>query len=254
MSELNRDLIIRAAGYLQHAKHGTAFTGAGISVESGIPPFRGKGGLWNRINPALLEIDYFRREPKKAWELLKKLFYEGFGNAQPNKAHFALSAMESAGFLQSVITQNIDHLHQDAGSRHVFEYHGTYKILLCTNCDSRFPVGSVSLDSIPPFCPYCSGILKPDFVFFGEPIPEPTGMRSFIEGEKSDVMLVIGSTGEVHPASLIPRMAKQNGAKIIEVNTQESTFTADITDLFLKGKATVVMHALSDELGLKLNS
>lgn len=237
-----------AAEIIKKAKRVTAFTGAGISVESGIPPFRGKNGLWTKYDPGLLDIHYFLNHPKEAWQLIKEIFYDFFGKARPNAAHYALFEMEQKGWLDAIITQNIDHLHQDAGSRNVYEFHGTSRYLKCLKCRRRFPVAEVDWVQMPPVCRHCGGLLKPDFVFFGEAIPEPAHTQSFLEAEKSDVFLVIGTTGEVTPACLIPRMAWQNHAKIIEVNTLESAYTNDITDIFLQGTATQVMKKLLETM------
>ncbi len=131
-------MIEEAAKLIKNAKHVTAFTGAGISVESGIPPFRGENGLWSKFDPLFLDINYFRQNPLKSWKLIKEIFYDFFGKAEPNSAHTALAEMEKSGYLNSVITQNIDNLHQTAGSKNVFEFHGTSKNLICTNCDKIY--------------------------------------------------------------------------------------------------------------------
>jgi NAD-dependent deacetylase len=231
-------MIERAAEIISNARHVTAFTGAGISVESGIPPFRGPNGLWNKYDPKFLDIYYFNRDPEKSWKLIKEIFYDFFGKAKPNAAHFALAELEKLGLLKAIITQNIDNLHQEAGSQTVYEFHGNSRQLTCTNCGAIYPASEKLLETLPPRCEKCGGILKPDFIFFGEPIPEPARSKSFEEAELADVFLVIGTTGEIMPASLIPREAKSNGATIIEINTEPSNYTYEITDVFLKGKAT----------------
>ncbi len=238
----------KAAEMIVNARHVTAFTGAGISVESGIPPFRGKGGLWSKYDPIFLEINYFHTHPKESWKLIKEIFYDFFGKAQPNEAHRVLAWMEQQGLLQAVITQNIDNLHQEAGSQTVYEFHGNSQKLVCTVCQRVYPVKEISLQQLPPKCPVCGGLLKPDFVFFGEPIPEPANSRSFREAEIADVFLLIGTSGEIMPAALIPQMAKSHGAKIIEVNTEPSHYTHHITDVFLRGKATESMRKLREAI------
>lgn len=230
----------KAAEMILNAERITAFSGAGISVESGIPPFRGKNGLWSKYNPIFLEIDYFLNNPKKSWELIKEIFYDFFGKAKPNAAHFALAKMESSKWLNSIITQNIDDLHQQAGSKTVYEFHGTSKNLICTKCSQKFPVSEIGLNELPPCCPACNGLLKPDFVFFGEPIPEFAMTNSIRAAETSQVFIVIGTTGEIMPASTIPFTAKENGAKIIEMNIEPSNYTKRISDIFLQGKASQV--------------
>jgi len=239
-----------AAEKIQQAKRVVGFTGAGISVESGIPPFRGPEGLWSKYDPIFLDIGYFHQHPEKSWVLIKEIFYDFFGKAKPNAAHIALAEMEKNSLAQAVITQNIDNLHQEAGSRNVYEFHGTSKRLVCSQCGSKKEVEEVDLTTLPPRCEKCGGVLRPDFVFFGEPIPEPANSLSFREAQIADVFLVIGTTGEIMPASMVPLAAKQNGAVIIEVNTETTRFTHEITDIFIQGKATTVMAALLDELGI----
>ncbi|RLD09520.1 RNA polymerase subunit sigma [candidate division KSB1 bacterium] len=239
---------LKAARILKNAKYAVAFTGAGISVESGIPPFRGENGLWSKYDPTFLDISYFRRNPKESWKLIKEIFYDFFGNAQPNAAHKVLADLEAKGIIKSVITQNIDHLHQLAGSKIVYEFHGTSKYLICEQCHYRVDASEVSLDELPPLCPKCNGILRPDFVFFGEPIPEPANSRSFQEAERADVFLVVGTTGEIMPAALVPHLAQQKGATIIEVNPAESEYTQSITHIHLKDKATVAMQKLAQAI------
>lgn len=242
-------MISRAASVIRKARHVTAFTGAGISVESGIPPFRGKDGLWNKYDPSFLDIGYFNRNPEKSWRLIKEIFYDFFGSAGPNKGHFALAEMEKRGFVKAVITQNIDNLHQKAGSMKVYELHGTSRTLTCMSCSGIYEAAKIDLAQLPPKCPACSGgILKPDFVFFGEPLPQFDYSHAIEEANLADVFLVIGTTGEIMPASVIPHIAKRNGATIIEVNPEGSSYQSTITDIFLRGKAGVVLPELMDEL------
>jgi len=241
--------IEQAAKIIKQAKRVTAFTGAGISVESGIPPFRGEDGLWSKYDPRLFDISFFKSNTKKSWELIRNVFFESFGDAEPNRAHTGLAEMEQEGYLAAIITQNIDNLHQKAGSRTVYEFHGNSRRLVCLDCGNKVAVTEVALENLPPHCEECGGIYKPDFVFFGEPIPEPARSKSFRESEIADVFLVIGSTGEVAPASQIPFLAKYNGAQIIEINIKHSNFTNDITDIFLEGKASVIVDKLVKQPG-----
>lgn len=231
----------QAVELIKNSPHTTAFTGAGISVESGIPPFRGKNGLWSKIDPVFLDTSYFYKYPEKSWRLIKDIFYDSFAKVKPNNAHYALAELENKGLLDVIITQNIDDLHQKAGSKEVIEFHGTCQRLVCTNCGRQFTAAEELLSILPPKCKNCSGILKPDFVFFGEPISEAARTRSFNEAEIADVFILIGTTGEIQPASMIPIVAKNNGAKIIEINTEDSNYTSSITDVFLKGKAAEMM-------------
>jgi NAD-dependent deacetylase len=242
------EILVLAAQRLKKAKRAVAFTGAGISVESGIPPFRGKGGLWSKYNPDILDIRNFYEQPEKSWQVIKEIFYDHFNNAQPNAAHIALAKMESDGLLQAVITQNIDNLHQDAGSKTVLEYHGSTHRLVCLSCHSVYQFSTEMFDHIPPRCKKCGTILKPDMVFFGEGIPFAVHQKAMEETVNSDVWLVIGTTGEVMPACNLPIEAKDNGATIIEINIRPSHFTQRITDLLLQGKATEMTAALYETL------
>ena len=239
-----------AVNLLEKSGYTTAFTGAGISVESGIPPFRGKEGLWSKYNPVVLDIDYFHTHPKESWSVIKEIFYDFFGKAKPNDAHYALAKMEKAGLLKNVITQNIDNLHQEAGSREVYEFHGNSRELVCTKCNKRYNVEELDFDNLPVTCPACGGLIKPDFIFFGEGIPSLAYQKSIEAAESADVFILIGTTGEIMPASQIPILAKNNGAKIIEINIEPSNYTYNITDIFLQGKATEMMNRLVKELKL----
>lgn len=242
------EAIKQAAQILAKARHITAFTGAGISVESGIPPFRGPRGLWSKYDPVVLDLSYFRQNSHHAWQIIREIFYDFFGKARPNQAHNVLARLEKQGNLKAIITQNIDNLHQESGSTTVYEFHGTAQSLTCQQCGKNFRRRAVSFETVPVLCPECNGLLKPDFIFFGESIPQKALAASLREAEIADVFLLVGTTGEVMPASMIPPQAKQNGAKIIEVNTEESNYTRSITDVFLKGKATGVFEALEKEL------
>ena len=241
-------MIQKAVDLIKNAGRVTAFTGAGISVESGIPPFRGENGLWNKYDPTFLNINYFHSNPLGSWKLIKEIFYDFFGEATPNKAHYGLAEMEKAGFLDAIITQNIDNLHQKGGSRKIFEFHGNSRNLICVSCGVKYPVTEIGLDNLPPECLNCGAVLKPDFIFFGEAIPEPARTNSFREAEISDLFILIGTTGEVIPASSIPFLAKENGAKIIEININKSSYTERITDVFLQGKAAEMTFSLVKKL------
>jgi len=242
------NLIEEAAKLIKKSDHTIAFTGAGISVESGIPPFRGEHGLWNKYNPEVLDLNYFIENPVKSWSFIREIFYDFFADTKPNPAHFVLAEMEKVGFLKSIITQNIDNLHQEAGSGTVHEFHGNSKTLICLKCGSRYRASEFNFKNIPPKCKNDDEVLKPDFIFFGEGIPPDTYKNSFAEAEKADVCLVIGSTGEVMPASLVPQTAKETGAVIIEINPEETSYTRQITDIHLKGKAGEILVELGKYL------
>ncbi len=221
---MDESRIGEAASLLRSARYLTAFTGAGISVESGIPPFRGPDGLWSRHDPRMLELSYFRSHPVECWGVLRELFYEHLAQARPNEAHRVLARWESRGLLKAVITQNIDNLHSLAGSRKVIEFHGHTRTLSCLGCGQSVGASGVDLAHLPPRCA-CAGVLKPDVVFFGEDIPLRVRLEADEAIERTDVLLVIGSTGEVYPAASLPFRAAELGARIIEINPAPSSFT-----------------------------
>ncbi|MFP4266393.1 MAG: SIR2 family NAD-dependent protein deacylase [Spirochaetaceae bacterium] len=243
-------VIEQAVNKISEAAWCTAFTGAGISVESGVPPFRGENGLWNTYDPSILELDYFYKNPEKSWPVIKEIFYRHFTKAQPNEAHLLLAKMEKEGILRTLITQNIDDLHYRAGSRNVVEYHGNSRQLVCTSCGKKSAVSEEIISANPPTCE-CGGIYKPDFIFFGESIPFEALEESGKVVEKTDCMILIGTTGEVYPAAMIPFEASRRGATIIEINPQPSNYTEDITDIHIPRKAGEAGRILQEALGLK---
>jgi NAD-dependent deacetylase len=213
-----------------------ALTGAGISVESGIPDFRSPGGLWERFDPMeYAHIQAFRRNPAKVWTLLKEMDAT-ITSARPNAAHYALAALEARGLLLGIITQNVDNLHQAAGSKRVVEYHGNALRFICDTCKGQHPRESLDFDHTPLYC-LCGGLIRPDVVFFGEPIPEAAQAAAQELAETGDLLLVIGTSGEVAPASYLPYTAKQGGALIVENNLSPTSLSRNLTDYFLPGKA-----------------
>ncbi|ADQ15690.1 SIR2 family NAD-dependent protein deacylase [Halanaerobium hydrogeniformans] len=243
-----------AADLIQKSKHITAFTGAGISVQSGIPDFRSKNGLWDNYEPEIFSINYLKQKPKKTWHAIKQIYYEFFNGSQPNLAHRVLAEMEKNNLLDSIITQNIDSLHQEAGSINVIEYHGNSKKTICLDCGAQFNDLKNLLSEIPPFCSDCGGILKPDFIFFGESVSQKAHELAYLEAKRADLFIIIGTTGDVYPAARIPFYAKDNGAKIIEINIKKSNYSDKITKIFLENKAVNAMEKLAFELSISLKS
>ena len=243
--------IKKAAKLLKTANFAVAFTGAGISVESGIPPFRGPTGLWSKYDPTILDLFHFQNFPEESWPIIKEIFYDFWESAKPNPAHIGLAELGTKGIIKEIITQNIDNLHQKAGSKIVHEFHGTLKTLTCLECFHNFKYTSILLDTLPARCPDCQGLLKPNFIFFNEAIPESAKMLSIEAVAKADLILVIGTMGEVMPACQLPYLAKKkNNAVIIEINIEESNFTRKITDVFLKGKAGEILPLLIKNISL----
>lgn len=233
----------QAAQALERARNLVAFTGAGISVESGIPTFRGPTGLWSRYSPEILDIDFFMRNPEHSWRNIKEIFYDFMQNTRPNDGHAFLAWLEAHRHLRGIVTQNIDNLHQSAGSRNVIEFHGTASRLECTKCRFHFNAKDIDLQTRIPECPECGGVLKPDFVFFGEPIPAKAYKQSVELCRSADCMLIIGTTGEIMPASQLPYLAPET-CTFIEINIEPSRYTESLTDFFLQEKVTVAAQKL----------
>jgi len=243
MTSLN-SLIEQAAGACAKARRGVALTGAGISVESGIPPFRGKGGLWEKIDPMkYAHISALENNPVEVWEVLFMGITEVLTTARPNAGHLGLSRLEQLGVVQTIITQNVDGLHQAAGSSDVVEFHGTHTVLRCMRCRKRYDWKSVSVHSLPPECT-CGAYLRPDVILFGEAIDEGILQRSQMVSAACDVMLVVGTSATVEPAAYMPIIAKQAGAFVIEINPEPTPLTRNISDLTLLGPAGEIMDKM----------
>ena len=239
-----KELIKRAVENLAAAANVAALTGAGISVESGIPPFRGKGGLWERIDPMeFAHIDAFMRDPVKVWKALVREMKERVDRAKPNDGHKGLAKLEARDKLKTIITQNIDGLHQAAGNTDVIEYHGTFAWQRCMDCHKKYETRKVDISQIPPRCA-CGGILRPDIIFYGEMIPAQALRRSRQAAADCDLMLVVGASAEAQPAARIPVIAKDNGAKIVEINPERTPLTDEISDYLIMGGAGEVMHRI----------
>ncbi|KAA0006688.1 MAG: NAD-dependent deacylase [Thermoplasmata archaeon] len=226
---------------IKNAKIVVALTGAGISTESGIPDFRSKDGLWSKFNmDEYGHIDNIISNPAKVWKMLRSLIND-LRKAEPNPAHIALAKMEEMGYLHAIITQNVDSLHQRAGSKNVIEFHGNFREAICLQCRKIYPI-EYALEQKIPRCE-CGGLLKPNAVFFGEPIERDVLIKSFGYAENCDVMLVVGTSAMVYPAVQLPAMAKQNGAMIVEIN-KEPSMIAGIADYSFYGKAGEILPKL----------
>lgn len=242
------DLIQQASEDLVAANHVVALTGAGISIDSGIPPFRGKGGLWERFDPMeIAHIDAFLKDPAKVWNILVKEMKEIVDKAQPNDGHNGLVKLEKMNKLQTVITQNIDGLHQAAGNTDVIEFHGNFAWQRCMDCSKKYETRDVDVSEIPPRCD-CGGILRPNAVLFGEMIPSGALWRSRQVATDCDLMLVVGTSAVVQPAALMPVIAKETGAKVVEINPEQTPLTGEISDYLIRGKAGDVMNRIVEEM------
>jgi NAD-dependent deacetylase len=243
VARARREVLRRAAEVLRDRGNAVALTGAGISIESGIPAFRGTQGMWAKYDPMeYASIGAFFRDPEKVWRMLAEMM-AALMEAAPNPAHRGLTALERMDFLRAVVTQNIDGLHQAAGSRRVVEYHGSPETLLCLDCESRFPTRERVREGIPPRCD-CGRILKPDVVFFGELIPRETLDEAETLVRECGVLLVVGTSAEVAPACDLPRLARDGGAFIIEINPEETGLTDTVTDLYIGEEAGMILTDL----------
>ena len=242
----------RAAELLSVARRGVAFTGAGISAESGIPTFRGEGGLWTKYDPIKVSsIDSFMRDPTAYWMVSRERGGIALA-ARPNAGHLALAALEAAGHLVAVVTQNTDGLHYDSGSRRVIEIHGSGRTVECLDCgmqESRAVVQARLAVQMPPLCRSCGGtFLKPTVVLFGELMPMRAMQEAFDLARKADVMLVVGSSLVVHPAADIPVAASRSGAQLIIVNAEPTPFDS-VADVVIHGRAGEVLPQILNLLG-----
>lgn len=228
--------ITAAAGVLDRARFVVALTGAGISVDSGIPAFRGTQGLWDRYDPAeYATIAAFRADPEKVWGMLREL--GGLiGAARPNPGHLALAELEQLDGLHAIVTQNVDGLHQAAGSRTVYEFHGNGARLACLACNAKRKLVDLSLADVPPRCA-CGAIMKPDVVFIGEAISDEALAHGFQAARTCQAMLVVGTSAEMYPAAQLPVIAKKHGAVLVEINPEPTPLTDVLTDIFIQAGA-----------------
>jgi NAD-dependent deacetylase len=225
-------------------------TGAGVSTESGIPDFRSPTGLWAHVDPLeYASIQAFRSDPEKVWSFYAPRF-SMLADAEPNDAHRALADLEQLGFVRAVVTQNIDLLHERAGSTEVVEVHGSIRTSTCSRCGARHPLGDV-LELLEqnraPRCTNCGAVLKPDVVFFGELLPEDAIDRAFELAREAKLMLVVGSTLEVHPVAGLPLETLSAGGGLAIVN-QGPTALDGLATLKVEGQAGEILRALARAL------
>jgi NAD-dependent deacetylase len=230
-------------------------TGAGVSTESGIPDFRSPDGLWARFDPLEYgSIQAFRADPEKVWRFYAPRF-DMLIHAQPNGAHLSLAALERAGLVKAVVTQNIDLLHTRAGSRDVVEVHGSIRTSSCLECGAQYPLADVlaSLARAPvPTCARCSAVLKPDVVFFGELLPGADIERAFELAASAAVMLVVGSALEVHPVAALPEETLRAGGELAIVNRGPTPYDR-LAAVKLEASAAATLTAVARKLGSDLS-
>ena len=221
-----------------------AFTGAGISAESGIPTYRGAGGTWSKYDPdKYASIDYFIKDPSYYWTFFRDVRHDLMNYSEPNLAHKSLVKLERGGKLSSIVTQNIDGLHRKAGSMNVHELHGNTTRFYCFDCRKPYTMAEAraKLDiELPPHCDGCGGVLRPDVVLFGEMLPTDVIMKTEQEVSSCDLLLVIGSSLVVWPAANLPYQAKMSGAKLVILNVDPTPLDS-AADLVIHDKAAEVM-------------
>jgi NAD-dependent deacetylase len=226
-----------------------ALTGAGISTESGIPDFRSPGGLWTRYDPMLYAtFESFVADPTRFWSMAADL-NPLLENALPNPAHLALSELEAIGKCDAVITQNIDHLHQRAGSGLVLELHGTYRTGTCGTRHDYHEIKDSADSGQVPSCKTCLGAIKPDVVLFGEPLNAPVLHQAVELATSCDLMLVIGCGLEVFPAASLPSYTHRNDGKLIFINLSSTAYD-EIADLIILGQAGIIVPRILEEYKL----
>ncbi|KAH9564817.1 hypothetical protein CY35_04G044800 [Sphagnum magellanicum] len=237
----------QAALLIAQAQSVVAFTGAGISVESGIPDFRSPGGLWSKYDPrTYCDYRHFLEQPQLFWEMAKEM-HEEMRNAVPNAAHMALARMEREGFLSSIITQNVDNLHQQAGSQKVFELHGNAIMSTCTACSIKAPtvncVAQAEVVKVPK-CSLCDGVMKMDVILFGETMPSSTLQDAMQAAALADVLLVIGTSLKVSPANMMVNLCRQQNGHIVIIDPDSTLLRK--ADVMLCGPAGTILPRLSE--------
>ena len=222
---------------IEKTQTGVAFTGAGISTESGIPDYRSPGtGMWEKMDQSVVSLSGFLRNPGNYYSYAMES-YPARAAAEPNAGHYALARLEEMGWLRGVITQNVDGLHTKAGSENVLELHGSLRRVVCLECREYYPMADtmsrVAGGENPPLCARCGGILKPDAVFFGEALAEEPWEKSVDLVSDSEVLIVMGSSLLVAPASGLPRLALSRGAALVIINLMETPFD-DEADMVIR--------------------
>lgn len=260
------ELLRRAAEALRRSRFAVALTGAGMSTESGVPDFRGPSGIWTR-DPEAEKRAYrsyarFKKNPKEYWveRLTGPPLLGDLARVSPNPGHFALAEMEAGNILKWVITQNIDNLHQRAGSKKVIDYHGNAFKFRCAACAARYEPEAFDLgrmlkeETLPPLCLKCGGTVKSDIVHFHEPIPEDVSALSLEAAAASDVMLVCGTSAVVYPFANLPRLSRrlrrESGLPftLIEINAEPTPLTEEkISDYWIPGKTGEILPRLAAE-------
>ena len=238
-----------AARLLASARRLAVLTGAGVSAESGVPTFRdAQSGYWSRFDPLTLATpEGFASDPGLVWRWYMSRL-EMAAEAAPNPGHFALAELEKHVDSLTLLTQNVDTLHERAGSTHVVHLHGSIGAYRCVDCATGYELqpGDREAD-LPPSCPRCGGFIRPDVVWFGELLPQAALQAAWQAAETCDAMLVVGTSGLVYPAAQLPRIARQQGAAVIDVNPEPNEIS-DWADVFVQGKSGEVLPQVVEQL------
>ncbi len=262
-------LIERTVERLLHARHAIVLTGAGISTESGVPDFRSPGGIWERYDPSIFFYERFLAEPAEVWAAIIEMHNShdfALWDAYPNRGHQALAHLEELGHIKTIITQNVDNLHQKSGSRNVIEFHGNMLYAKCLRCARRYTHDEVLARIDDPSTCACGGLVKPDVIFFGEAIPPDALLKATYEARICDLMLVIGTSAQVEPAASLPHLAKgrnplafglkgtgitKEACHVIEINREPTPMTGHISDFLIQGSAGEILSEISSRVDVK---
>jgi NAD-dependent deacetylase len=241
----------RLAELIEARRPCVVLTGAGVSTESGIPDFRSPTGIWAEFDPLeYASLDAFRADPAKVWSFYAPRFAM-LTEAEPNAAHVAIAELERRGFVRAVITQNIDLLHERAGSHDVIEVHGSIRTSSCLSCGAAYPLAEVAAQletRDAPVCPQCGAVLKPDVVFFGEMLPEAAIDRAYALAGEAGLLLVVGSALEVWPVAELPLVTRRAGGSVAIVNRGPTALDGD-ADLKIDGSAGETLESVLAALG-----
>ena len=249
---MDKDLLNAVCRTIIESEHLIALTGAGVSAESGIPTFRGKNGLWRKYRAEeLATFSAFMNNPKLVWEWYSWRI-SMILRAKPNPAHISLAKLEKIGILKALITQNVDNLHERAGSEKIIKLHGDILTVKCISCDYKTRLQAPPSE-IPPSCPQCGDLLRPGVVWFGEPLPREALEVAMLHASIADAIIVIGTSGVVYPAGAIPYIVKERNGKIIEINISRSTISP-IADYFIEGKAGEILPIILSSVEKKCSS
>jgi len=252
LEPVEKESINKAAELLINSKNAVVLTGAGISTESGIPDFRGESGIWAKYKPEIYgSIQSFLNDPSKFWKMAEDIAPTLF-NAEPNAGHYAIAALEKMNIVKAIITQNVDELHQKAGSIIVYEVHGNINRFSCLGCRASYNKQQLlrkmkKEKKLPPLCDFCATPLKPSVVLFGESLPNFEKYMSIDLAKKTDVMLIAGSSLSVAPVCDLPLYTVSEGGKLIIIN-DEPTYLDERAEIVINNKTGTMLPLIVEEI------